>query len=266
MFLTSSLELVLPELVDSYNSVVLVLLVLFSWELASTLKESKAKFDSAGVKLIAVGVGTPDRARVLAKRLPFPMDSLFADPDRKAYDTLGLYYLWGRTFFNPAIIAKMLSRFGALRKAVENYTIRATPDDRSGVLQQGGMFVSKGKQLLYARKDKVTSDHAPLDDILNVCCNVPCRRLDRLGRRREGKAGFSSDLDFDSDLEGWWDSGVHRRLALVVGARPRRREDGYGGGAASVMQWSAVTGKVVAGGPEQPNWFGPQGIWTWAWA
>lgn len=43
--------------------------MLFSWELASTLKESKAKFDSAGVKLIAVGVGTPDRARVLAKRV-----------------------------------------------------------------------------------------------------------------------------------------------------------------------------------------------------
>ncbi|XP_062011031.1 uncharacterized protein LOC133727468 isoform X3 [Rosa rugosa] len=108
-----------------------------SWELAATLKESKAKFDSAGVKLIAVGVGSPDKARVLAERV------------------------------------KMLSRFGALRKAVKNYTIKATPDDRSGVLQQGGMFVFKGKQLLYARKDKETSDHAPLDDILDVCCKVP---------------------------------------------------------------------------------------------
>ncbi|KAM5576866.1 thioredoxin-like protein AAED1, chloroplastic [Rosa sericea] len=144
-----------------------------SWELAATLKESKAKFDSAGVKLIAVGVGSPDKARVLAERLPFPMDSLYADPDRKAYNILGLYYGWGPTFFNPAIIVKMLSRFGALRKAVKNYTIKATPDDRSGVLQQGGMFVFKGKQLLYARKDKETSDHAPLDDILDVCCKVP---------------------------------------------------------------------------------------------
>ncbi|KAL6178431.1 hypothetical protein ACLB2K_049949 [Fragaria x ananassa] len=95
----------------------------------------------------------------------------------------------------------------------------------------------------------------------------------RLGRRLEGKAGFSSDLDFDFDLEGWWDSGVHRRLALVVGARPRRREDGYGGGAASVIQWSAVTGKVAARANTMaswawtmPNWFGPQDIWTWAWA
>ncbi|XP_040370393.1 uncharacterized protein LOC112187228 isoform X1 [Rosa chinensis] len=43
-----------------------------SWELAATLKESKAKFDSAGVKLIAVGVGSPDKACVLAERLPFP--------------------------------------------------------------------------------------------------------------------------------------------------------------------------------------------------
>ena len=45
-------------------------LVLFlSWELASTLKEYKSKFDSVGVKLIAVGVGTPNKARILAERV-----------------------------------------------------------------------------------------------------------------------------------------------------------------------------------------------------
>ncbi|KAG6748975.1 hypothetical protein POTOM_046014 [Populus tomentosa] len=153
------------------------------WELASSLKESKEKFDSSGVKLIAIGVGTPDKARLLAERLinvllmlhyqlPFPMDCLYADPERKAYDVLGLYYGLGRTFFNPAS-AKVLSRFDALRKAVKNYTIEATPDDRSGVLQQGGMFVFKGKQLLYARKDEGTGDHAPLDDIFEICCKVP---------------------------------------------------------------------------------------------
>ncbi|KAG8062457.1 hypothetical protein GUJ93_ZPchr0003g17452 [Zizania palustris] len=85
------------------------------WELASVLKDSMPKFDAAGAKLIAVGVGTPDKARILADRvsiyarceiecvsvclsvpsislrfcafqLPFPMDSLYADPERKAYD------------------------------------------------------------------------------------------------------------------------------------------------------------------------------------
>jgi len=43
--------------------------LVISWELALTLKEYKARFDSAGVKLIAVGVGTPNKARVLAERV-----------------------------------------------------------------------------------------------------------------------------------------------------------------------------------------------------
>ncbi|KAH7851862.1 hypothetical protein Vadar_017479 [Vaccinium darrowii] len=142
------------------------------WELASALKESKPKFDAAGVKLIAVGVGTPNKARILAERVPFPLDSLYADPDRKAYNVLGLYYGIGRTFFNPAS-AKVFSRFEDLQKSLKNYTLEATPDDKSSVLQQGGMFVFKGKQLLYARKDEGTGDHAPLDDIFNICCKVP---------------------------------------------------------------------------------------------
>jgi hypothetical protein len=40
-----------------------------SWELASVLKDSMAKFDSAGAKLIAIGVGTPEKARILADRV-----------------------------------------------------------------------------------------------------------------------------------------------------------------------------------------------------
>ncbi|KAM5576862.1 thioredoxin-like protein AAED1, chloroplastic [Rosa sericea] len=165
------------DLLDQNEGIVVVALLrhfgcVCCWELASALKESKARFDSAGVKLIAVGVGTPDKARILAERLPFPMDSLYADPDRKAYDVLGLYFGLGRTFFNPAS-AKVFSRIEVLQKALKNYTIKATPDDINSVLQQGGMFVFKGKQLLYARKDEGTGDHAPLDDIFDVCCKVP---------------------------------------------------------------------------------------------
>ena len=44
---------------------------MLSWELASALKDAKARFDSAGVKLVAVGVGTPDKARMLADRVCF---------------------------------------------------------------------------------------------------------------------------------------------------------------------------------------------------
>ncbi|KAL9262957.1 Thioredoxin-like protein [Drosera capensis] len=141
-------------------------------QLASVLKESIPKFDSAGVKLIAVGVGTPDKARMLAELLPFPLECLYADPERKAYDVLGLYYGIGRTFFNPASL-KVFSRRDSLKKAAKNYTIDATPADRSGVLQQGGMLVFRGNELLYAWKDEGTGDHAPLEDIFDVCCKVP---------------------------------------------------------------------------------------------
>ncbi|PIA53572.1 hypothetical protein AQUCO_00900270v1 [Aquilegia coerulea] len=117
------------------------------------------------------GCGCPVEAFWMPLLLPFPLDSLYCDPDRKAYDVLGLYYGLGRTFFNPAS-AKVFSRFDALREAVKNYTIEATPDDRSSVLQQGGMFVFKGKQLLYSRKDEGTGDHAPLNEILDICRTV----------------------------------------------------------------------------------------------
>lgn len=78
MFLFSQLTIIAR--VNSWDSAVahclLCLLFSISWELASALKESKAKFDSAGVKLIAVGVGTPNKARILAERVPFlPINS-----------------------------------------------------------------------------------------------------------------------------------------------------------------------------------------------
>ncbi|KAK9135332.1 hypothetical protein Syun_014662 [Stephania yunnanensis] len=167
------------------------------WELASALKEVKPKLDASGVKLIAVGVGPPEKARMLSERwsfhlsaygffpllifllelakpperklafadsclcqelmlhldavLPFPMDCLYADPDRKT---------------------NVFSRFSSLKKVWKNYTITATPDDRSSVLQLGGMFVFKGNKLLYSRKDEGTGDHAPLDEVINICCSA----------------------------------------------------------------------------------------------
>ncbi|MBA0819696.1 hypothetical protein Gohar_021959, partial [Gossypium harknessii] len=45
--------------------------------------------------------------------------------------------------------AKVFSRFESLQKAVKHYTIEATPDETSSVVQQGGMFVFKGKNNCY---------------------------------------------------------------------------------------------------------------------
>ncbi|KAJ3672811.1 hypothetical protein LUZ60_006185 [Juncus effusus] len=176
IFSASSGEAVLiKDLWDQSEEIAVVALLrhfgcICCWELASALRDSMPKFESCGVKLIAIGVGTPDKAQILAERLPFPLDRLYADPDRTAYDTLDLYYGVARTFLNPAS-AKVFSRSESIKKAAKNYTTKATPNDFSSVLQQGGMFVFKGKELIYARKDEGTGDHAPLDDVLNICCN-----------------------------------------------------------------------------------------------
>ena len=66
---------------DSSSNYGLSALVL-SWELASALKEAKASFDSAGVKLIAVGVGTPNKARILAERVISPAMSFQCFPSK----------------------------------------------------------------------------------------------------------------------------------------------------------------------------------------
>ncbi|XP_010559294.1 PREDICTED: prostamide/prostaglandin F synthase [Tarenaya hassleriana] len=177
IFTASGERVLFRDLWDQNNGLAAVVLLrhfgcMCCWELASALKEVKPRFEQAGVKLIAVGVGTPDKARMLATRLPFPMECLYADPERKAYDVLGLYYGFGRTFFNPAS-AKVFSRFNELREATKNYTIEATPEDRSSVLQQGGTFVFRGNKLMYGRKDEGTGDHASLDHVLDLCCKAP---------------------------------------------------------------------------------------------
>ncbi|KAG6489987.1 hypothetical protein ZIOFF_051269 [Zingiber officinale] len=127
--------------------------------------------DIAALEKEDVGVEKLGMREKHSRKLPFPMDYLYADSERKAYGALGLYFGLGRTFFNPAS-TKVFSRWESIKKANKNYTITATPDDRSSVLQQGGMFVFKGKQLLYGRKDEGTGDHAPLDEILNICNNA----------------------------------------------------------------------------------------------
>ena len=40
-----------------------------SWEFAASLRDLKPQFDAAGVKLIAIGVGTPDKAQILAEKV-----------------------------------------------------------------------------------------------------------------------------------------------------------------------------------------------------
>uniref|UniRef100_A0A804M3A6 Thioredoxin superfamily protein n=1 Tax=Zea mays TaxID=4577 RepID=A0A804M3A6_MAIZE len=101
----------LTDLWDSAEGVAVVALLrhfgcFCCWELASVLKDAMAEFDSAGAKLIAIGVGTPEKARILADR--------------------------------------------------------------------GWIFcVQKQRTVECKERRGRTGDRAPLDDVLNICCEVP---------------------------------------------------------------------------------------------
>lgn len=136
--------------------------------------EVKPQMDEAGVNLIALSVGVPEKGRLFCERVPFPEASLFLDPERVAYRELSLYEGLGRTFFSRAT-PKALSglNFQKFKEAVENYTFKMTkPPKNVDAYQQGGLFVFDGPEIIYAHKDAGTADHAPMDEVLEACCSV----------------------------------------------------------------------------------------------
>ena len=62
---------------------------MFCQELAAQLaRDVKPRLDEAGCKLLAVGIGTDERAREFCKHVGFPATNLYADPENEAYDAL----------------------------------------------------------------------------------------------------------------------------------------------------------------------------------
>jgi len=176
IFTTDGASVKFTELWDQKNGKAVVAFLRhfgcpFCWEFATSLRKAKPQFDAAGFKLITIGVGPSSKAQVLAEKLPFPAECLYADPDRKAYDALGLYHGVSRTFLNPTSM-QIFSRLDKVAEALKGYSMDVMPDNTSATLQQGGVYVFEGSKVLYARNDESTGDHSKIDDILNSCCTT----------------------------------------------------------------------------------------------
>jgi hypothetical protein len=59
-----------------------------SFELAQRLVDALPALAAAGVRVAAIGVGTPAAARAFAQFTNFPLDMLYADPDAACYEAL----------------------------------------------------------------------------------------------------------------------------------------------------------------------------------
>ena len=70
----------------------------------------------AECKLLAVGIGTAERAREFCEHVGFPAANLYADPENEAYTALGLKKGVQTTFFTidtPLAILKRARQDGA---------------------------------------------------------------------------------------------------------------------------------------------------------
>jgi hypothetical protein len=142
----------------------------------------KPSLDEQDVALVCVGIGSPESACEFAERAEFPVDCLYVDPTRKAYKALGLYGDLDGTeglFFDPKVVEGVRRLFldkstgeglkkrgtDGLKAATKNFKPLPPPEPRDAV-QQGGLYVFRGREVLYAHKDQGTGDHAEPDEIL----------------------------------------------------------------------------------------------------
>ena len=146
---------------------------MFCQELAAQLaRDVLPRLDEAGHKLLAVGIGTDERAREFCGHVGFPEANLYADPENTAYDALGLKKGLQTTLFSidtPLSILKRAQSDGAkdLLDATSRWKPWVPPKLDQG-LQQGGAFVFEGEQLLFQHYDPSTGAHADLDVLLQA--------------------------------------------------------------------------------------------------
>jgi len=136
-------------------------------------RDVKPVLDDKGFKLLMVSIGTPERAKDFVARTGFPAEALFLDPDNVTYDALGLKRSVQDTFFNiatPLSLAKrvMESKTGDLAQVLNGWEPWMTPRGPVQALQQGGMLVFQGPNLLFSHVDPATGAHMEVPELLAV--------------------------------------------------------------------------------------------------
>ena len=133
------------------------------------LERRRAELEGRGVGLYAVGIGTSEKAHLVANHVGYSSDKLLADPENVLYDALSLNSGLQRTFFNPAtpyaILDRLTSRkMGDLSDVLGKWgDAFIIPPKQSQALNQGGLFVFDGADSVFVHYDASTGAHGDLD-------------------------------------------------------------------------------------------------------
>ena len=138
------------------------------------MQRRRSELESRGVGLYAVGIGTSEKAKLVADHVGYSSDKLLADPDNVLYDALSLNSGLQRTFFNPATPYAILDRLTSNGMADLNNVLGKwgdafiIPPKQKQALNQGGLFVFDGDDSVFVHYDASTGAHGDLDRAVAV--------------------------------------------------------------------------------------------------
>lgn len=128
----------------------------------------------SNIKLIVIGIGKPSVGQELITHLQIPNGDqfVFADPENTLYDRLDLNRGVPSTFFSIATPLALGDRFlkgdtKDLGEVLEKWKNAAyVPPKRGQAFNQGGTFVFRGENTIYAHYDEATSAHADMATVI----------------------------------------------------------------------------------------------------
>ena len=138
------------------------------------MQRRRSELESKGVGLYAVGIGTSEKAHLVAQHVGYAPSKLLADPDNLLYDALALNAGLQRTFFNPSTPYAILDRLTSQKMGDLNNVLGKwkdafiIPPKQSQAFNQGGLFVFAGDDSVFVHYDASTGAHGDLDKAVAV--------------------------------------------------------------------------------------------------
>ena len=138
------------------------------------MQRRRAELEGKGVGLYAVGIGTSEKAQLVANHVGYSTDKLLADPENVLYDALSLNSGLQRTFFNPATPYAILDRLTSRKMGDLNSVLGRwgdafiIPPKQKQALNQGGLFVFDGADSVFVHYDASTGAHGDLDQAVGI--------------------------------------------------------------------------------------------------
>jgi peroxiredoxin len=123
------------------------------------LRRHQDKFDAAGVRIVLVGLGTPEQAEAFRKdfKLDFP---LICDPDRALYAAYGLQRTGLVKMASPSLFVK------GIKAMVQGGSLGVPQGD---IQQLSGVFIIDRKGIIrFAHRAQDPADHPSAEEILSA--------------------------------------------------------------------------------------------------